>query len=138
MDSDFRNLVVWQRAMDLADEVYDAAALLPKDERCVLSAQMRDAALSIPSNIAEGKGRWSVREYRQFVRHARGSTLELESHILFAERRKFLPPEYIQRLLARSEEVVTKINALLSYLNRRARRPSDPRPATRDPLTPRA
>ena len=89
MNSDFKSLVVWQRAMELADEVYDAAGLLPNEERYVLSAQMRDAVLSIPSNIAEGKGRWSVREYRQFVRYARGSALELESHLLFAKRRKF-------------------------------------------------
>ena len=130
MDSDFRNLVVWQRAMDLADEVYDAAALLPKVERFVLSEQMRDAALSIPSNIAEGKGRWSVREYRQFARHARGSALELQSHILFARRRHYFEEELAQYLIALNEEVVCKLNALIRYLNRKARKP--PRPTTDD------
>lgn len=131
MNSDFKNLVVWQRAMDLANEVYDAAAVLPKEERYVLSAQMRDAALSIPSNIAEGKGRWSAREYRQFVRHARGSALELESHLLFAQRRKLLSAERTQRLLALEDEVVRKLNALIHYLNRKEKKP--PRPATSDP-----
>jgi four helix bundle protein len=119
MDSDFKNLVVWQRAMDLADEVYDAVDTLPNDERYVLSAQMRRAALSIPANIAEGKGRWSIREYRQFVRHARGSALELESHLLFAQRRKLLSAERTQRLLALEDEVVRKLNALIHYLNRK-------------------
>ena len=134
MDSDFKNLVVWQRAMDLADEVYDAVDTLPNDERYVLSAQMRRAALSIPANIAEGKGRWSIREYRQFVRHARGSALELESHLLFAQRRKLLSAERTQRLLALEDEVVRKLNALIHYLNRKEKKP--PRPATGDPNEP--
>lgn len=130
MESDFTRLVVWQLAMDLADAVYDAAALLPRDERYVLSAQMRDAALSVPSNIAEGKGRWSAREYRQFARIARGSALELQSHLLFAQRRKFLTTETIESLLERQREVVRKLNALIQYLNRKAKRPRDRRPAT--------
>ncbi len=115
MDSHFKNFVVWQRAIELADEVYDAAGFLPTEERYVLSAQMRDAAISIPSNIAEGKGRWSAREYRQFVRYARGSALELESHLLFAKRRKFLTDETTTRLLALEDEVVRKLNALIHY-----------------------
>jgi four helix bundle protein len=141
MDSDFRNLIVWQRAMDLADRAYDAAERLPTAERFILSAQLRSAALSIPSNIAEGKGRWTIREYRQFARYARGSTLELQSHVLFAQRRQFLPPETTKELIDLAEEVVKRINALIRYLNRRARRPPVPtshdlRPAT-DPLRPR-
>jgi four helix bundle protein len=131
MQSDFRNLVVWQMAMDLADQIYDAADRLPKQERFVLSEQMRDAALSIPANIAEGKGRWSTREYRQFVRHARGSLLELQTHVLFAGRRRFLSAEHVAKLIARAEEVGQKLNALLRYLNRRARQPT--RPTTHDP-----
>ena len=140
MESEFRNLVVWQRAMDLADQIYDAAALLPKDERFVLSQQMRDSALSIPANIAEGKGRWSVREYRQFVRHARGSALELQSHILFAERRHYFERELAEQLIALNEDVVCKLNALIRYLNRRAGKPprpttNDQRPTTAPPVT---
>ncbi|HEY3055727.1 MAG TPA: four helix bundle protein [Thermoanaerobaculia bacterium] len=130
MNSDFRNLVVWQLAMDLANRVYDASERLPKQELFVLSEQMRDAALSVPANIAEGKGRWSAREYRQFVRHARGSLLELQSHILFAGRRKFFSQESVDQLIADAEEVGCKLNALLHYLNRRAKRP--PRPTTDD------
>lgn len=135
MDSDFRNLIVWKRAMDLADAVYDAAAKLPKSEEYILSAQMRDAALSIPTNIAEGKGRWSTREYRQFVRYARGSTLELESHLLFAERRSFLTHDEVEELLAKAQAVVQRINGLLRYLNKRVMRPRDQRPATEARIT---
>jgi four helix bundle protein len=131
VNSDFRNLEVWQLAMDLADRAYDAAEMLPASERFVLNVQMRKAALSVPANIAEGKGRWSIREYRQFVRHARGSALELQTHVLFAGRRKFLTEEHVGKLIADAEQVVIKINALLRYLNRQAKKP--PVPTTHDP-----
>lgn len=118
--------------MDLADRVYDAADLLPKTEQFVLSEQMRDAALSVPANIAEGKGRWSIREYRQFARHARGSLMELQSHLLFAGRRKYISVEMVNELIGRAERVGEKLNALIRYLNRRAKKPHDPRPTTDD------
>ncbi len=130
MRSDFRNLVVWQLAMDLADRIYSVADLLPSDERFVLAEQMRDAALSVPANIAEGKGRWSMREYRQFARHARGSLMELQSHILFAGRRAYIPSQTVDELIRRAEQVAQKLNALIRYLNRRAKKP--PRPTTYD------
>ena len=120
--------------MELADRIYEAVELLPKHELFILSAQMRDAALSVPSNIAEGKGRWSVREYRQFVRHSRGSIFELESHLEFARRRQLLSAELVSELLALAKRVVEKINRLIHYLNKRAKKPSDRRPATSEPL----
>jgi len=61
--SDFRELIVWQKAMELAVEVYSMVKLLPRDDTFVLSDQMRRAVVSIPSNIAEGQGRESIREF---------------------------------------------------------------------------
>ncbi len=130
MSTDFRDLVVWQQATDLADRVYDVADRLPASGKFVLSEQMKGAALSVPANIAEGKGRWSAREYRQFLRQARGSAYELQSHILFTERRRLITAETGHDLIAQADEVLRKINALINYLNRRARQP--PRPVTRD------
>jgi len=125
MPSDFRSLEVWQLAIDLADKIYDLAATLPSEERYVLSQQMRDAALSIPSNLAEGKGRWSVREYRQYVRQARGSNYELQSQLLFAHRRKFVSQEKCDELIRDAEKLVAKMSKLIRYLNECAKkRPS--------------
>jgi four helix bundle protein len=130
VESDFRNLVVWQLAIDLADRIYDAVKSLPDDERFVLNEQMRRAAVSVHANIAEGKGRWSIREYRQFVRHARGSLTELQSQILFAGRRGYLSAKTVDDLMERAEKLAEKISALINYLNRRTRKA--PRPTTND------
>jgi four helix bundle protein len=135
--SDFRNVLAWQRGMELADKIYDAVELLPSQERFVLSQQMRDAALSVPANIAEGKGRYTTREYRQFVRYARGSAMEVQSHILFAERRKFLPAEVIRDLMKTAVSAVQLINGLLRFLEKKTRtrtrrRASDDRRPTTD------
>ncbi len=119
MQSDFKDLIAWQKAMKLANRVYDAAELLPRSELFVLSQQMRDAALSIPSNIAEGRGRWTPREFRQFLRHARGSSLELQSQIIFSEQRGFFSQDLATEMRHDAEEVARLINGLIRYLNNR-------------------
>ena len=63
---DFKDLIVWQKAMDLVVEVYNLVKKLPKEEQFALSDQMRRAVISIPSNIAEGRGRYSIKEYTHF------------------------------------------------------------------------
>ena len=78
----YKDLIVWQRAMDIAKGVYKIAKLLPKDELFVLSSQMRRAAISIPSNIAEGQARNSSKEFRNFLSVAKGSAAELETQLL--------------------------------------------------------
>ena len=72
-NSSFTDLRVWQEAVDLATEVYGLTATFPKSEIYSLAQQMRRAAVSVPSNIAEGKGRGSPRDFRQFLYQARGS-----------------------------------------------------------------
>jgi four helix bundle protein len=111
--SSFRSLVAWQKAMDLVDDVYRAVGSFPRSEIFVLSQQMRSSAISVPSNIAEGRGRWSLPEYRQFLRHARGSTLELETQILIAGRQRFIDADMTRRLVESAQEVGRLINGLL-------------------------
>ena len=76
-----RDLVVWQKAMDLVVKVYELAGMLPPGERFAMASQMTRAAVSIPANIAEGKGRGTPREYVQFLRIARGSLMELDTYV---------------------------------------------------------
>jgi len=84
MSDNYRNLIAWQKAKNLALNVYRCTRSFPKDEIYGLSSQMRRAAVSVPSNIAEGKGRHSHKEFLQFLYHARGSLLELETQVSIA------------------------------------------------------
>ena len=77
----YKELIFWQKSMDLAAEIYKLVKLLPKEETYALSDQMRRAVVSIPSNIAEGQGRGSTREYIQFLNIARGSCFELDTQL---------------------------------------------------------
>jgi len=81
----YRDLVVWQKSMALVREVYRYIQSFPKAEASGLTTQLRRAAVSVPSNIAEGQGRLSTGEFKQFLGHARGSLLELETQILIAQ-----------------------------------------------------
>ena len=84
--SNYQNLKVWQRAMDLTEEIYRLVKVLPKEELYSLSDQMRRAAVSIPSNIAEGNGRQTSGEFQRFLKIAKGSASELETQLLICER----------------------------------------------------
>jgi four helix bundle protein len=84
----YRDLIVWQEAMNLAEETYRATAIFPKQEVYGLTAQARRSATSVPANIAEGYGRDSRGAYVQHLRVAQGSLKELETHLLLSERIK--------------------------------------------------
>jgi four helix bundle protein len=84
MGKSFRDLDVWQRAMELAVEVYKLTVTFPDSERFGIVSQLRRAAVSIPSNIAEGSGRATKGEYLQFLGHARGSAFEVETQLELA------------------------------------------------------
>jgi four helix bundle protein len=92
-NSTFHDLRVWQEAMNLTEEIYRATTQFPKHELYGLSSQMRRAAVSVPSNIAEGKGHRTDPDFVRFLFHARGSLLELETQILIARRLQYLPEE---------------------------------------------
>lgn len=90
----FRDLIAWQKAKTLAKQVYQATARMPDSERFGLTMQMRRAAVSIPSNIAEGHGRQSLPDYIRFLKIARGSLMELQTQLILSEELGFLaaPP----------------------------------------------
>lgn len=90
MGKSYKDLVVWQKAMKLVTDVYAATKKFPKDEAFGLSSQARRAAVSIPSNIAEGQARLSEKEFRYFLGNARGSLMELETQIQVAENLGYL------------------------------------------------
>ncbi|QZH74754.1 MAG: four helix bundle protein [Erythrobacter sp.] len=99
-----RDLLVWQRGIVLAEEVYLLSRSWPKDELYALTSQARRAAVSIPSNIAEGYGRQSRASYAHHLKIARGSLLELETHLLLAERVSVAKDGSCNAALAKTEE----------------------------------
>ncbi len=118
----FRDLRVWVEAMDLAAAVYEFTSALPGDERYGLTSQMQRAAVSVPSNIAEGEGRMSPGEWLQFLGHARGSLNELETQVLLASRLWPFSTEHSASLLGRIEDVGRALNGLIRYVQGKARR----------------
>jgi four helix bundle protein len=122
MIQSFRDLAVWQRAMLLTERVYSATEALPRSEMYGLTSQIRRAAVSIPSNIAEGKA-IGGRSYRRHVRIALGSEAELQTQIELAIRLKLLVRSEAQKLLDEASEVGRMLSALLKALTRAARAP---------------
>ena len=112
----YRQLVAWQKAMDVAVAVYDATRVLPKDELYGLTSQVRRSAVSVPSNIAEGQGRGTPDEFKRFIRVANGSRQEMETQILLAGRLGYLAQEVVDRLVQSSEEVGRLNSGLLRSL----------------------
>jgi four helix bundle protein len=114
MVQSYRDLVAWNKAMELVTEIYRMTHSFPKEEVFGLVSQLRRAAVSIPSNIAEGKGRISKGEFRQFLGNARGSLAEVETQILIAQNLSYLDEPGTNKLLAKVEEVGKVLNGLLS------------------------
>ena len=112
----YKELVVWQKAVELVAEVYAATAQFPREEIFGLTSQLRRSAVSVPSNIAEGQGRATKGEFVQFLANARGSICELETQILIARKLGCLSPEGGQILASRTTEVARILNGLLTSL----------------------
>ena len=110
----YEDLRVWRRATDLVLEVYRCTALFPKQEIYGLTSQMRRSAVSVPSNIAEGKGRFSRKELLQFLFHARGSLLELRTQITIARELGFLSAPEGESLTQHACEVGRLLNGLIN------------------------
>ena len=113
----YRELKVWQKSMDLVIETYQIVRKLPREELYALSNQMRRSAVSVPSNIAEGAGRKSTREYIHFLKIARGSLSELETQLLICCRLNYIRSEDIQNIMLLSAEIGKMINAILFKLS---------------------
>jgi len=112
----FRELIVWQKALDLVEEIYKASKSFPNDELYGLTSQIRRAVVSIPSNIAEGQGRDSTREFRRHLSIAYGSLCEVQTQIIIAQRLIYLKEEQVIRLLSMTDEVARLINGLSNSL----------------------
>ena len=112
----YRDLIAWQEAMELVHSVYELTGHFPQTEMFGLTSQMRRAAVSVASNIAEGQGRNSRGEFIQFLGHARGSLQEVETQVLVAERRKFVPSDQAAVLMKQCDNVRRLLNGLINSL----------------------
>jgi four helix bundle protein len=110
------DLIGWQKAMDLVTEIYRLTKTLPKEEIFGLTSQLRRAAVSIPSNIAEGQGRISKGEFRVFLGNARGSLSELETQIMIAKNLEYITETEVTKLLEQASEVGRIINGLIASM----------------------
>ncbi len=110
-----RDLLVWQKAMDLADLVYDLTESFPKSEGFGLTAQITRAAVSVPSNIAEGQARSTAKDFAHFLAIARGSLMETETLLMVAMRRAYVS----QTAAGPTFALITEISKMLTSLRSR-------------------
>ena len=118
MAQSFRDLVVWQRAMQLTVAIYRLTQKFPREETYGLTSQIRRSAVSVPSNIAEGHGRLNTGEYRQFLGIARGSNFELQTQLEIARALKFGDPKLLDEAESLSHEVGKMLYATLESIKR--------------------
>jgi four helix bundle protein len=114
-----RRLVLWQKSVRLAVEINRVSRRLPKHELFGLAAQMNRAAISIPSNVAEGAARHTTRDYIRFLYIARGSSAEIDTQLLLAEELGYVTSDELAPALAISDEVGRLLNAVITALHRR-------------------
>lgn len=110
----YTDLDVWNLAMDMVDDVYTATKLFPKEELFLLTAQIRKSAVSVPSNIAEGNGRFGKKEYAQFLSNANGSLREVETQIRIAHRQGYI--EDCKEILSKCDRIGMMISRLRQSL----------------------
>ena len=118
MSGSYRDLTAWQQSIELVISIYECTRQFPKEEQYGLVSQLRRAAVSVASNIAEGKGRSSDKELVLFLHHALGSICEIETQLTIAARLEFLPTEESARLGAKAREVAKVLNGLINALKR--------------------
>ena len=116
----YKDLIVWQKAMDLVVEIYRICKFLPKEENYGLSDQMRRSVVSIASNIAEGQARDSKKDFIRFLSIAQGSKAELETQIEICRRLKYIPDNELQK----SENLASETGKMLRNLIRKLQEPS--------------
>ena len=119
MAHSYRDLIAWQKAKSLAVEVYRLTAHFPKAEQYGLISQIQRAAISVVSNIAEGQGRLTRGEFAQFLGHARGSLLELDSQLEISLELGYITKEQLASVSRLSGDVVALVNRLIESLRKR-------------------
>lgn len=118
----FRDLPVWRKSAELVQEVYKISSRFPREERYGITSQLRRAAVSVTSNIAEGSGRGTTPDLRNFLSIARGSVKEAESLILIGLKLKFIAPADAQKALLLAEEVSQMLVNFRAFLLQRSKR----------------
>jgi len=116
MGRSYKDLVAWRKAMEMVGEIYRMTQGFPEKELYGLTSQLRRAAVSVPSNIAEGQGRLSKGEFHQFLGHARGSLMEVETQVLIAQDLGYLDRTATEKLLEKTAELGRVLNGLLASL----------------------
>jgi four helix bundle protein len=116
MGQSYRDLIAWQKSIDLVTEIYRVTQRFPREELYGLSNQLRRAAVSIPSNIAEGQARFSSKEFHHFLATARGSLVEIETQVIIAEKLKYLEPAACQSILEQTAELGRILNGLIASI----------------------
>ena len=119
MVSSYNDLQVWQRSMAFVKQVYEATKTFPKDELYALTNQLRRAAVSIPSNIAEGHARDSTKEFLHHLSFALGSLAEVETQLILAQDLQYLPKESLLSLIQESTEIGRMLRGLQKSLQRK-------------------
>jgi four helix bundle protein len=115
----YRDLIVWQKAIDLCVDVHNVTLRFPKQEMFGLSSQLNRSAVSVPSNIAEGHSRRTTLDYIHFLSITRGSLNEVETQLTLAMRYEYFPPAEHHELLEQCGEVGRMVNGLIDALERR-------------------
>jgi len=116
MINNYKDLIVWQKGMELVETVYRITAKLPASEQFGLISQMRRCAVSVPSNIPEGYGGQATGEYRHHLLMSRGSLLELETQLLLCQRLNFLTEKDTAAVLNEITEISKMLSSLISKL----------------------
>jgi len=117
MGQSYRDLIAWKKSMGFVSEVYRATQAFPRHELYGLTSQLRRAAVSVPSNIAEGQAHYSAREFHRFLSHARGSLVEIETQIMIAQDLAYLSSDQAERLLLKAAELGRILNGLIKSTN---------------------
>jgi four helix bundle protein len=112
----YRDLEVWQKSMDMVEEIYRLTKRFPQDEQFGLTSQIRRAGVSVPANIAEGYGRLHRKEYINHLSIAQGSLLEAETHLQIAVRLEYLEREQVKHLWGLMQDVGKMLRRLINSL----------------------
>jgi len=110
-----KDLDVWKKSIELVTEIYQVTKNFPKEELYGLTSQMRRAAISIPSNIAEGSARQGNKELVQFLYIALGSVVELDTQLIIARNLSYISEEKFIQLIVKLEEIAKMLNGLINY-----------------------
>jgi len=114
----YRDLIAWKKAMELVKQIYDVTDSLPQQEMYGLVSQHRRAAVSIPSNIAEGQAHYTNPEFVRFLRHARGSLAEIETQLLIAQERGYISKDKLNDLIRYTDELGRVISGLITSMTK--------------------